>query len=223
MTGNYFGFEWRVTAIPPLKNPSQMHDLIDMPGRANADEDRRRSPRFSCSGHAEINCLPSTGLVLPGTIRDLSLHGCSVDTSSPIDCGSRAEIVVRVNATSFRAVGEVRQIRGRLGAGVEFLHLSAGGKDTLADLVTDLARLQALMNKLKSARCEMDAESFRKELEEGSHQAAWLSERFPFLRTILPAGGLEESLEESLDPHDESGKDRTAKAQPLVIRVDLFG
>ena len=153
-----------------------------MPERTAADDDRRRSPRFSCGGHAEINCLPSTGIILPGTIRDLSLHGCWVETPLPIDRGARAEIVVRVNSASFRAVGEVRAIRGRSGAGVEFVYLSSGGKDLLAGLVTDLARLQALMKKLKSDRREMDEELFRKELADGRLQATMLSERFPFLR-----------------------------------------
>jgi len=192
-----------------------------MPDRTDADQDRtdndrRRSPRFTCGGHAKISCLPSNGIFIPGTIRDLSLHGCCVDTTLPIDCGARAEIVMRVNAASFRAVGEVRAIRGRSGAGMEFVHLSAGGKDLLADLVTDLARLQALMNKLKSARREMDAESFRMQLEDGKLQVALLSKRFPFLGTILAA--------ESSEPdHAASdGQDRIAETQPLVIPVDLF-
>jgi len=220
----------------PLKNPPQTHDLIKMTERADADKagadharaehdrgdkDRRRSPRFACGGQAEINCLPSTGILLPGTLRDLSLHGCWVDTSRPIDCGARAELVVHVNAVSFRAVGEVRAIRGSSGAGVEFVHLSAGGKDMLADLVTDLARLQALMNKLKSDRCVMDAESFRKEMEDGRYEAARLSERFPFLRGILPVERTNESSE--VDGVTSVGKNRTVEGQSLVIAVDLFG
>jgi hypothetical protein len=108
------------------------NDHADRADNDDLDKDRRRSPRFRCGGHAEINCLPSSGILLPGTIRDLSLHGCCVDTSLPIDCGVRAELVVRVNAASFRAVGEIRAVRGRSGAALEFIHLSAGGKDTLA-------------------------------------------------------------------------------------------
>ena len=87
----------------------------------------------------------------------------------------------------------------------------------LADLVAELARLQAVMNKLKSARREMDTESFRRQLEDGRLQAAMLSERFPFLGTILSA----ESLE--LDQAASDGKDRIVEVQPLVITVDLFG
>lgn len=188
-----------------------------MPERTSADEDRRRSPRFACAGHAKLSCLPSNGIFLPGRIRDLSLGGCCVDSTLPIDCGERAEIVVRVNAATFRAVGEVRALRGQSGTGMEFVHLSSGGKEMLADLVRELARLQAVMNELKSVRREMDAKSFSKQLEEGKLQAAMLSERLPRLEMILQA--------------ERSGPDETARAgdHPNVeaktpaAPVDLFG
>ena len=233
-----------------LKEFRATYDLLDMPERTGAeiacgdmdcraidcgnidcrDHDRRRSPRFKCGGEAKISRLPSDGIFVPGKIFDLSLGGCCVDTTLPIDFGARTEIVVCVNAASFRAVGEVRAIRSGFGAGIEFVHLSAVGKHTLRDLVTELARLQAVMNKLKAARREINAESFRKQLEEGKLQAAMLSERFSFLGTVLPGEGSGESSGES--PGESSGKssepDRAAsakdlKAQPLVIRVDLFG
>ncbi|HMD16166.1 MAG TPA: PilZ domain-containing protein [Terriglobales bacterium] len=191
-----------------------------MAERPAAEEDRRRSPRFSCGGQAKINCLPSSGVILPGMIRDLSLHGCCLDIAQPFDCGVRAEIIVRVNAQSFRAVGEVRAIRGPSTAGMEFVHLSTGGRDMLADLITELARLQAVMNKLKSARREMDAESFRGQLENGRQQAAILRKRFPFRGTILTAENAGESSELQAA---SAGQDLRVEAQPLVISVDLFG
>jgi hypothetical protein len=92
-----------------------------------------------------------------------------------------------------------------------------------------MARLQAVMNKLKSARREIDAESFRKQLEEGKLQAAMLGERFPFLRTILRAESSRERSGENPEESSEAdqvasvGKHRVVGAQPLVIRVDLFG
>ena len=186
---------------------------------ANLDyaiKERRRSPRFSCGGSAEIICLPSTGIVLPGTIRDLSLHGCWVDTSLPIECGARAEVVLRVNAASFRALGEVRAIRGQSGSGVEFVRLSANGKDMLADVVTDLARLQALMSKLKSDRRKMDAELFRREMEEGNLRGATLRDRFLFLRTILPA-------EDAEGEKTETAGTGNIGEKRLVVPIDLFG
>ena len=240
---NYFGSPTLGYVDAILKEPCATYDLIDMPERTDADidcgdidcrdNDRRRSARFKCGGEARISRLPSDGIFVPGKIFDLSLGGCCVDTTLPIDCGVRAEIVVRVNAASFRAVGEVRAIRSRFGAGIEFVHLSAGGKHTLADLVKELARLQAVMNKLKAARREINAESFKKQLEEGKLQAAMLGGRFPFLRTILRAESSrersgespEESSEESMEADQvaSAGKHRIVGAQPLVIRVDLFG
>jgi hypothetical protein len=135
----------------------------------------------------------------------------------PMDCGVRAEVVVRVNASSFRAVGEVKALHGPSTAGMEFLHLSAGGKYLLTELVAELARLQALMNRIRSARLEVDAETFRKELEDGRLQAIMLSERFPILGTILTPESFEPELAEL------ASNDRIVKPQPLVIPVDLFG
>lgn len=201
-----------------------------MPSCTNADADRRRSPRFVCGGYAHINCLPSNGIVLAGKVRDLSLGGCCVDTTLPIDYGVRAEIVVRVNAASFRALGEVRAVRGKSGAGLEFVQLSTGGKGMLADLITDLARLQATMNELKLSRRDLGAESIRQQLNNGRLQAMTVEGRIPLLGRTLFANGRGESREECLQPNqvvqareDCHGNARIVEADPLVITIDLFG
>ncbi len=194
---------------------------MKMPERGKgANDDRRGDPRFSCGGQVTISCLPSDGIVLPGKIRDLSLGGCCVDITLPIARGARAELVVHVNAASFRAVGEVRAIRGHSGACLEFVLLSAGGKGVLADLVTELARLQAVMNDIKATRREIDPESFRKQLDYRRLQATRLSRRFPLLGTTLPpesSGGSPESDDAS------TGKGPREEEQFLVGPIDLFG
>ncbi len=201
-----------------------------MPSSTNADADRRRSPRFVCGGYAHINCLPSNGIVLAGKVRDLSLGGCCVDTTLPIDYGARAEIVVRVNAASFRALGEVRAVRGRSGAGLEFVQLSTGGKDMLADLITDLARLHATMNKLKLSRRDLDAESIRQQLINGRLQTMSVEARLPVLGRTLFANGLGENREECFQPNqvvqarnDCPGNARIVGVDPFVLTIDLFG
>jgi hypothetical protein len=185
------------------------------------EENRRRSARFACAGEAKISRLPSDGFFLPAKILDLSLHGCRVDTTLPIDYGVRAEIVLRVNATSIRAVGEVRAMRGDSGAGIEFVHLSSGGKDMLADLIKELARLQAAMNKLTSARLATNARSFRTQLEDGKLQAARLSRRIAVLGVALSDRNLAESSESNRTA--SAGKNAIEEVRPLVIAVDLFG
>src|ERR1700693_1438401 len=183
----------------------------------NSDGDgvRPPTPRFSCGGVAKISLLPSNGLFLSGKILDLSLGGCCVDTPVPIECGARAEIVVHVNSSSFRAVGEVRGIHGNSEAGIQFIYLSRGGKDLLADLIAELARLQALIHQLKAARRETESESFRKQLEDGKLLAAMCSEQFRSSGRPVPA----ESSETDQVAVAPPGENPT---QPLVNPVRLF-
>ena len=187
-----------------------------MAENTNGDAVRPRNPRFSCGGLAKISLLPSNGLYLSGKILDLSLGGCRVDTSVPIERGARAEIVVHVNSASFRAVGEVRGIRGNSEAGIEFVYLSRGGKDLLADLVAELARLQAVINQLKAARRDAESESFRKQLESGKLLAAMWRKRLRSLEGLVSAES------SGTDEVPSGGEDAGKGAQPLVTPVRLF-
>jgi hypothetical protein len=204
-----------------------------MPERRNGEEDRRRTPRFSCVGQAKISYLPSNGIFLSGALRDLSLGGCCIDTTLPIDLGKQAELIVHVNshvnAASFRAVGEVRAIRSGSAACVEFVHLSSIGKEMLADLISDLERAQMVLNKLRANRRRLHEEAFRKTLEERELQAVMLRQRFPFLGTILSAEDAvgdpepDPAASASKDKDKNTNKDRIVKVSPVVIAVDLFG
>jgi len=192
-----------------------------MPERSGKEKDRggkerRRTPRFNCGGYVQLNWLPSNGIYVPGKVRDLSLRGCCIDTEALIDSGMRAEIVVRVKTDSFRAVGEVKGIRGASGVGMEFVRLSAGGKVLLEDLVRELARLQAAIDKLKAKGGKPDPELFRSERNYRRLQAEMLNMRFPFLETIVP--------EESSEPEQSASEDKDRIAvKRLVIPVDLYG
>jgi hypothetical protein len=205
-----------------LKKCRPTYDLINMPERSDEEKnrggkERRRAPRFNCGGYVQLNWLPSNGIYVPGKVRDLGLYGCCIDTNALIDSGMRAEIVVRVKTNSFRAVGEIKGIRGASGLGMEFVRLSAGGKGLLEDLVRELARLQAAIDKLKTAGGKSDPELFRSERNYRRLQAEMLSMRFPYLETLAP----EESSEQ--DPSASADKGQIVEKQPLVIPVDLYG
>jgi hypothetical protein len=180
------------------------------------DEDRRRSQRYSCRGEAKIVCLPSSGLFLPGKVRDLSLGGCCLETVSALDCGARTEIVVRVNSASFRAVSQVKAIRGGAAFGMEFVHLSARGQDMLADVVEELAKLQALMHELRSARRGVEDEMLLRELEREGFHALLLNQRLPVLRAVANPERREEA------PASADSEPVTVKAQAEIVPVDLF-
>ena len=114
--------------------------------------DRRQSPRIRCGGLAEIITLPSVGLVVPGKVLNLSLGGCGVETLYTVAPGTRAEILLHVNTASIRVLAEVQVPRQRHVVGVEFLRVSAFGKNLLEDLIRELATRQAEYNSLKVRR-----------------------------------------------------------------------
>jgi hypothetical protein len=188
-----------------------------MPDRAPAGPERRRTPRFTCAGAAKISCLPSNGVFVPGKIQDLSLGGCCLDTSLPIDSGSKAEVVVRVNSASFRAVGIVKAIRGNSATGIEFVQLSSGGKELLVELVNDLARLRAMLDNLIAARGAITAESFRKQIDAARFHAEMFATRFPFLKTMMT-----EEIAEQSDVKPPIQQPNAENAL-VVIPVNLFG
>jgi len=143
------------------------------------NDDRRRSPRFSCGGLAKIVCLPSDGIYLAGKVRDLSLNGCWIETVSTLECGARAEILVRVSDASFRAIGQVKAVRGPGGIGMEFIQLSAGGQDMLVELLRELARQQAISCVLRAVRREPGPEHWNEA------RSALLKESRPMLGRIM--------------------------------------
>jgi hypothetical protein len=105
--------------------------------------DRRRLPRYACSGRAQISCLPLTGAHLRSRLRDLGIGGCCIEpieTTSPFDIGARTEILVEVNSWFFRAMAQVRAVHGRSRISMEFMRMSAGGHSMLADLLAELER-----------------------------------------------------------------------------------
>ncbi|MGA3105916.1 MAG: PilZ domain-containing protein [Terriglobales bacterium] len=179
--------------------------------------ERRRSPRFSCGGYVEINWLPSKGIYVPGKVRNLSLEGCCIDTKLPGDGFTRAEIVVRTKTNSFRAIGEVRTIHSDFVAGLEFVRLSAGGKGLLKDLMADLGKVQAAIDKLKSGGEVLDPELLLQELKYRKLRAEMLRTRFPFLEQLHS----ESISEPPQTPCNQSP--RVAEEPPLVIPIDLFG
>jgi len=175
--------------------------------------ERRRDPRFRCGGRAIIRCLPSDGMAVPGKLCNLSVSGICVETAYPIELGARAEILVSVNAASFRTVGVVKAISERSRACMEFVQISANGKEILADLIGQFARIQAVMKNLRSARQsetelarELDAAGVRAALFGGISS----SRRFP-------DSGSEE------DPGAGAGSESVVELVPMTIKVDLFG
>ena len=152
---------------------------------AQKNEERRRNPRFACGGRARIVSLPFNGVALSGKILDLSLGGCFIETAQPLQRGTLVEVIVQVDASSFRALGRVKDSRDRSGAALEFLQLSAGGRDMLHELIAQLARLRAKAIALHAGDREDDPGPWV-DLNGESPQAIGPKEHFPVNATVLP-------------------------------------
>jgi hypothetical protein len=180
-------------------------------------KERRRTSRFSCVGQAQLVCLPSDGNFVAGKIHDLSLGGCRVNLNAPIDPGARTEVVIRANAASFRALGIVKALHQKSEAGIEFVHLSSGGRDLLEDLIGELARLRATIDQLTSMRRQTSAQGFRKQMEAAKFQAVMFATRFPFFET-----GWAQEISRHGDDQLETGE-LPEEERPRVIPINLFG
>ena len=105
------------------------------PGRG--DVQARRHLRYDCDGAAEVSS-PRLGRVVRGKLHNLSAGGCFVETDWPFEVGALVEILLQVNRSSFRALGEVRMVDPFGGMGIEFRGMSAGGRERLRALISDL-------------------------------------------------------------------------------------
>jgi hypothetical protein len=180
--------------------------------RMEDNDERRRTPRFSCGGEARIYSLPSNGVHVPGKLRNLSLGGVCVDTSHAFDLGARTEILVSVNAASFRSLGLVRAAE-RSRACLEFVQMSSGSRGLLTDLIAQFERLAVAVNTLRLERFETE-EELRREMEKAGVRVARLGGRSLSIPTVIGNDALE---------NRSAGQERIVEAAPLVIKVDLFG
>jgi len=62
--------------------------------------------------------------VLRGVMSDLSASGCYVETQTPLETGTRLQILFKLPDRPFAVAGTVRYAHPNMGMGIEFLKLS---------------------------------------------------------------------------------------------------
>ncbi len=108
-------------------------------GSANSGSaDKRRSPRYKCAGSVRLQEIGTT-VATWATFADISMHGCYVETASPLNVG--AVLNLKLDANNFRveATGEVRVIYPGLGMGVSFIKISDEDRERLRALVRSIS------------------------------------------------------------------------------------
>ncbi len=104
-------------------------------------EQRRRNPRFTCNGPAEVRFVVDEPL-FPAKILNISAEGALIELLKPrlAHLNQRVELTFTVRHLLFRVRAEVRVIReGDVQIGFQFFELSHRMLTQIEDLVEELA------------------------------------------------------------------------------------
>ncbi len=101
--------------------------------------DRRYAIRYPFAADAEVLDLES-GSRSDGVTSDISLGGCFVCTSKPLDVKSRARVTLTRKGESVQALAMVRIVKPRIGMGLEFLDIESASSSILNRWLDQLRR-----------------------------------------------------------------------------------
>ena len=111
----------------------------ELPASELPAEEKRRHPRYSCEGNAEV-LLPQGGMHFRGRILDLSVAGCFIETAMPrLERGTLVEVYFVTNQLQFRVQGNIAEVREKRGAGISFVNVSRRRAAEIAALIAELA------------------------------------------------------------------------------------
>lgn len=97
-------------------------------------KERRRSPRFRCSGSVEFKA-DGSDVRMWGTLTDVSLHGCYVEMSTTFPVGTRVELHMEALGIRVHSQGTVRVSYPFLGMGICLSNLEPGQQAQLEQLL----------------------------------------------------------------------------------------
>lgn len=116
-------------AAPPSAQPGAIPEF---------PANRRRHPRYSCEGRAEV-CIPHGGLLFRGKILDLSFSGCFIETAAlNLERGTPVEIFFVARQLQFRIAGHIAVLYPKKGAGIAFDPLGPRRTREITELIAEL-------------------------------------------------------------------------------------
>jgi hypothetical protein len=130
-----------LTRIEVHPTPAVMQSQ-DLPTPELPAEEKRRHPRYSCDGSAEVY-LPHGGLLFRGRISNLSISGCFIETAMVnLERGTLVEVYFIANQLQFRVQGNIAEVRHKRGAGISFINVSPRRAMQISTLIAELAEKQ---------------------------------------------------------------------------------
>lgn len=107
-------------------------------GATYTGKDRRRSPRFRCTGSVEFKAEGSD-VRMWGTLTDVSLHGCYVEMSTTFPVATKLELTLDALGIRVHAHGTVRVSYPFLGMGICLSNLEPAQQTQLEQLLSAVA------------------------------------------------------------------------------------
>ncbi|MBZ5653957.1 MAG: PilZ domain-containing protein [Acidobacteriia bacterium] len=132
--------------------PSATASRVVVPAAASSpgSKERRRSPRFRCSGSAEF-WPEGSDVRMWGTLTDVSLHGCYVEMNNTFPVGTRVSLNLESVGIKVRVVATVRVSYPFLGMGMCFLQIEPGQQLQLEKLLAALSGQSSVSNSALAA------------------------------------------------------------------------
>ena len=103
-----------------------------------AVKERRRSPRFACSGSVEL-FVEGSDARLWGTLKDISLHGCYVEMPTTFLVNTNASLTLESAGIRVSTQATVRASYPFLGMGLCYTEMEAGQRSRLEQILAALA------------------------------------------------------------------------------------
>jgi len=147
--GNRVGLEclqpekelWPVTT--PAEGPDPFVQSALHRKESSSQEGRRAHTRFPVSGEAYVkNTSADDGR--RARLGDISLTGCYLQTSDPLEVGRSALLVIKVAHNQFHATAVVRSCYPGTAMGLEFTFLSNADRRTLQRLIAHLKQFDTV-------------------------------------------------------------------------------
>lgn len=143
--------------------------------------ERRRSERFLCSGSVEFK-TEGSDVRMWGTLKDVSLHGCYVEMSTPFPVNTNVNVILESAGIRVYATATVRASYPFLGMGMCFTEMEPAQQLRLQRILATLAKQRAIFNGVSSEQpdplgilASMDARACLEEVAEFFKKNAHLS------------------------------------------------
>jgi PilZ domain-containing protein len=121
--------------------PPEPSSSIVAPAAASStgSKERRRSPRFQCSGSVEFR-PEGSDVRMWGILTDVSLHGCYVEMNNTFPSGTRMSLTLEALGVKVHVQGTVRVSYPFLGMGIRFSEIEPRQQLQLEQLLAAVAR-----------------------------------------------------------------------------------